>query len=56
MDNGCASQVSYPVFEIVSEVLKTCRPFTMETVTENNQPYQFASVKIGGIPVHGTDA
>lgn len=54
MDIGCASQVSYPVFEIVSEVLKTCRPFTMETVTENNQPYQFASAKIGGIPVHFT--
>ena len=54
MDIGCASQVSYPVFEIVSEVLKTCRPFTMETVTENNQPYQLASVKIGGIPVHFT--
>ena len=54
MDIGCASQVSYPVFEIVSEVLKTCRLFTMETVTENNQPYQLASVKIGGIPVHFT--
>lgn len=52
MDIGCASQVLYPVFEIVSEILDSCRPFTVEILSENNQPYQFASAKIGRLPVH----
>ena len=53
MDIGCASQVSYPVFEIISEVLKSSRPFAVRA-GENDKPYQYADTEIGGLPVRFT--
>lgn len=51
MEVGCASQVSYPVFEIISEILKSCRLFSIGFVSPNERPFQLAETDIGGLPV-----
>lgn len=39
LDIGCASQVSYPLMEILSEILPSVRPFQILSVNGEMQPY-----------------
>ena len=48
---GTASQVSYPVFEIISEIVKSVRPFSLHNIGKNDRPFQTAEADIGGVPV-----
>ncbi len=48
---GTASQVSYPVFEIIADIVKSIRPFKVNNISENDRPFQTAQADIGKVPV-----
>ena len=50
LDIGSASQVLYPMVEVLSEALPSLRPFKIDSVNKNSQPFHFVHGSINDIP------
>lgn len=49
MDIGLASQVSYPLIDIISEILPSLKPFKIKNVIRDDGPFHIVTAEIGGI-------